>query len=144
MEVRFSMADKNGRPISPEQFFGLQDARRVDKAIHLIYLSAVARLYTDCYNAPYMGPITYMQAHGSADGYLTYRKSWYNAHPGEREKELESRRKRDEELAKAFRTVYGIANRRGYYIEWEGQGCACEADRWKLYRNHKLVAYIQM
>ena len=144
MDIRFAMADKDGRPICPEQFFGRRDARRIDKSIHLIFASAVARLYDGCYKAPCMGLIEYMKAHGSADGYMDYRKSWYNAHLDEREKELKSRKQRDEELKRAFRTVYGIAKGKGNYLAWDGKGNPCEPDRWRVFKNNALVAYIQM
>ncbi|MBR2744057.1 MAG: hypothetical protein IKE01_02000 [Clostridia bacterium] len=143
MDVRFSMADTDGQPICPEKFFG-QDAHRMENALRLIYESGVGRLYQGCYSAPCMGPISYVQAHGSADGYATYRKSWYHAHPEECQKEVESRAMRDRALDRAFKTVYGIAKSHDYFLVWEGNGPVCKPDCWRLYHKHVLIAYISV
>lgn len=44
---------------------------------------------------------------------------------------------------KLFKIVYGIARRHHLYLEWCGKGCACEPDRWEIYKKGKRIGRIE-
>ena len=138
----YSCSDKN---IDPKTIFR-NEAKRLFKACEKVKSYKMFR-YEKCYHAP-KPSFFKMKKEGEVANFHEYKeflKTWYSEHPEEYAREQESKRKADEEYARQFRIIYGIAKRHHVRLEWDGedQNC-CMPDRWEVYKNGKRIGRINM
>ena len=97
--------------------------------------------YADCYSAiRKFRESSFWKGVGLCKAY----KDFLDANPVESQKVEASRRKWEEQCAKQFRIIFGVAKRHGMYIHWHGNDlAACCGDRWTVYKKNQPIARIQ-
>ena len=132
------------KPILASEFFG-KDAMRLYNACQIV-MRASFRKYEGCYFSPYRPGMRTLRATADRTGktLIEVNKEWEMRNPLEVEKENKSRKEWDENVARQFRVIYGIAKRHHVFLRWEGRGSVCEPDRWTIIIKNKEVARICM
>ena len=122
--------------IEPKALFG-NDARKFLQACEQIYHDWM-HPYDGCYRAPMPHwSFEYLKMNKPEEmTVLEYYKSlkdqWNAEHLDEVKKEIESKEAWKVKHSHAFKTIYGVAKRHGYYIEWFGNSSPCCGDQWEV------------
>ena len=138
----YRCCDKN---IDPKTLFGKDTEKLFDACYKVMHDNLFP--YEDCYHASKPSFFRMKKAGEVADihEYREFLKKWYTEHPGEFDREQESKRQFEENYARQFRIIYGVAKRHHIHLVWDGENSTCcMPDCWEIYKKGECIGRINM